>query len=126
VGFALEGIQGSERRIPNGYESMALNMSFYQELMERLAIILMQIKVKQSCCELVEFRILCGRIKAISRIAALVFRRAIFYLFKDLLGGIPWVSVGRKGSPGQLVSTQTPLLRERWQETCVDEQRAHG
>jgi len=41
--------------------------------------------------EMVEFRILYGGSRAISRITALDFRRANFGLFKDLLGGIPWV-----------------------------------
>ena len=38
---------------------------------------------------MVEFKILYGRSKAISRIATLDFRRASFDFFKDLLGGIP-------------------------------------
>ncbi|GAB0206941.1 hypothetical protein GRJ2_003159700 [Grus japonensis] len=41
--------------------------------------------------EMVEFRILRGRSRAISRITTLDFRRANFGLFKDLLGRIPWV-----------------------------------
>ncbi|GAB0209598.1 mitochondrial enolase superfamily member 1 [Grus japonensis] len=41
--------------------------------------------------EMVEFRILHGRSRAISRIKTLDFRRANFGLFKDLLGRIPWV-----------------------------------
>ena len=41
--------------------------------------------------ETVEFRILHGGSRAISRIKNLDFRRANFGLFKDLLGGIPWV-----------------------------------
>ncbi|GAB0177486.1 hypothetical protein GRJ2_000213900 [Grus japonensis] len=40
--------------------------------------------------EMVEFRILHGRSRAISRITTLDFRRANFGLFKDLLGRIPW------------------------------------
>jgi len=40
---------------------------------------------------MVEFRILCGGSRAISRIKTLDFRRANFGLFKDLLGGITWV-----------------------------------
>jgi len=40
--------------------------------------------------EMVNFRILHGRNRAISRITALEFRRAIFGLFKELLGGILW------------------------------------
>jgi len=39
--------------------------------------------------EMVEFRILRGRSRAISRIKTLDFRRAKFGLFKELLGGIP-------------------------------------
>jgi len=38
--------------------------------------------------EMVEFKILCGKSKAISRIATLDFGGANFDLFKDLLGGI--------------------------------------
>jgi len=45
--------------------------------------------------EMVELKILCGRSKVIHRIATLDFRRASFYFFEDLLGGIPWASVGR-------------------------------
>jgi len=41
--------------------------------------------------EMVEFRILRGGSRAISRITALDFKRANFGLFKDLLGGIPWI-----------------------------------
>jgi len=43
--------------------------------------------------EIVEFKILLGRSKAVSRIATLDFRRANFYLFKGLHGNIPWVRV---------------------------------
>jgi len=41
--------------------------------------------------EMVQFRILCGGSRAITRIKTLDFGRANFGLFKDLLGGIPWV-----------------------------------
>jgi len=41
--------------------------------------------------EVVEFRILCGGSRGISRIKTLDFRRANFGLFKELLGGILWV-----------------------------------
>jgi len=40
--------------------------------------------------EMVEFSILCGRSRAISRIKTLDLRRYNFGLFKELLGGIPW------------------------------------
>jgi len=40
--------------------------------------------------EMVEFRMLRGGSRPISRITTLDFRRADFGLFKDLLGGIPW------------------------------------
>lgn len=39
----------------------------------------------------VEFRILHGRNKRISRIAIPDFTRPYFDLFKNLFGGIPWV-----------------------------------
>ena len=42
--------------------------------------------------EMVEFRILHGRSRAITRITTLDFRRANFGLFKDLLGRIPRIS----------------------------------
>ncbi|GAB0209089.1 hypothetical protein GRJ2_003374600 [Grus japonensis] len=41
--------------------------------------------------EMVEFRILRGRSRTMSRITTLDFRRANFGLFKALLGKIPWV-----------------------------------
>jgi len=41
--------------------------------------------------EMVEFRILRRGSSARSRIKSLDYRRANFGLFKDLLGGIPWV-----------------------------------
>jgi len=40
---------------------------------------------------MVDFRILRGGSRAVSRITALDFRRANFVLLKDFLGGIPWV-----------------------------------
>ena len=42
--------------------------------------------------EMVEYRILCGRSRAMSWVTTLDFKRANFILFKDLLGGIPWAS----------------------------------
>jgi len=43
--------------------------------------------------EMVEFRILHGGSRAISRIKTLDFRRANFGLFKELLGETPWVGL---------------------------------
>jgi len=40
---------------------------------------------------MVEFRILCGGSRAISRIKTLYFKRTNFDVFKELLGGMPWV-----------------------------------
>ena len=50
--------------------------------------------------EMVEFRILHGGSRAISRIKTLDLRRANFALFKDILGGILWVRAleGRGGA----------------------------
>lgn len=41
----------------------------------------------------VEFRIMCERSKAISRIETLGLKRENFVLFMDLFGGIPWARV---------------------------------
>jgi len=41
--------------------------------------------------DMVEFMILCGGSRTICRITALDFRKVNFGLFKNLLGGIPWV-----------------------------------
>ena len=50
--------------------------------------------------EMVEFKILCRRSKAISRVASLDFTRANYDLFKELLGGILWAkAVEGKESP---------------------------
>jgi len=50
-----------------------------------------QVGGRLSCSdhEMVEFRILHGRSRAISRIKTLDFRRAKFGFFKELFGGIP-------------------------------------
>jgi len=47
--------------------------------------------LSSSKLEMVEFRILYGGSRAISRITTLDFKRDNFGLFKDLLAGIPWV-----------------------------------
>jgi len=53
------------------------------------------VKVRGSCScsdnEIVNFRIMYGGSRAISRIKTLDFRRANFGLLKELLGGIPWI-----------------------------------
>jgi len=55
--------------------------------------------------EMVEFRILRGGSRTISRIKTLDFRRANFGLFKELLGGIPWVrTLEGRGGPRELVA----------------------
>ena len=55
--------------------------------------------------EMVKFRILCGGSRAITRITTLDFRRANFGLFKDLLGGIPWVkALEGRGGPRELIT----------------------
>ena len=52
----------------------------------------MQVGGRLGCSdhETVEFRILSGGSRLISRIKTLDLRRANFGLFKELLGGIPW------------------------------------
>jgi len=55
--------------------------------------------------EMVEFRILRGGSREISRIKTLDLRRANFGLFKELLGGIPWArALKGGGGPGVLVA----------------------
>lgn len=48
-----------------------------------------------SCQEMLEYRSICSRHRAISSITALDFRRTTFGLFKELLGEVPWVLAGR-------------------------------
>lgn len=63
--------------------------------------------------DMVKFKNLYGGNRAKSRVPALAFRRAKSGLFKDLLGGIPWVS-GLEGMGWiQVVEVQT-LLLQRW------------
>jgi len=52
--------------------------------------------------EMVKFRVLHGGSRAINRITALDLRRAKFGLFRELLGGIPWVRA----------------LKGRWVQEC--------
>jgi len=64
--------------------------------------------------EMVEFRIVGGGSRAISKIKTLDFRRANFGLFKELLGGIPWVRAleGRGSkSAGPCLNITSSMLR---------------
>jgi len=68
--------------------------------------------------EMVEFRILRGGSRAISRIKILDFRRANFGLFKELLGGIPWV----RALEGRGVQECWSLFKHRFlhaQDQCI-------
>jgi len=68
--------------------------------------------------EMVEFRILCGGSKAISRIKILDLRRADFALFKELLGGIPWA----RALEGRGVQECWSLFKRHFlhaQEQCI-------
>lgn len=61
--------------------------------------------------ERVEFGILHGRNEAVSRIAAVDFRRAVFDLFKYLIGGILWVrTLEDMEAHEELADIKTPLL----------------
>jgi len=67
---------------------------------------------------MVEFRILCGRSRAISRIKTLDFRRANFGLFKELLGGLLWV----RALEGRGVQECWSLLKHHFlhaQDWCI-------
>ena len=65
--------------------------------------------------EMVNFKILRGGSRAISRIKTLDYKRANFGLFKDLLRGIPWVKAleGRERSKraGRYLSITSSVLR---------------
>ncbi|GAB0206727.1 hypothetical protein GRJ2_003138300 [Grus japonensis] len=63
--------------------------------------------------EMVEFRILRGRSRAVSRITALDFRRANFGLFKDLLGTIPWDKVLEGKGPCERPDCKNICLKDR-------------
>jgi len=68
--------------------------------------------------EKLSFRILRGRITSISRIKTLDFRRANFGLFKELLGGIPWV----RALEGRGVQESWSLLKHHFlhaQDWCI-------
>lgn len=61
--------------------------------------------------DMVELKNLCGGNRAESRIPALDFRRAEFGLFREVLGGIPWVR-GLEGMGWvQVVKLQALLLQ---------------
>jgi len=67
---------------------------------------------------MVEFRILRGGSRAISRIKTLDLRRANFALFKELLGGIPWA----RALEGRGVQECWSLFKRHFlhaQEQCI-------
>ena len=67
---------------------------------------------------MVEFRILHGGSRAISSIKTLDFRKTNFGLFKDLLGGIPWV----RGLEGRGVQESWKLFKHHFlhaQDRCI-------
>jgi len=71
-----------------------------------------------SDCEIVEFRILHGGSRAISRIKTLDLRRANIGLFKELLGGIPWA----RALEGRGVQECWSLFKHHFlhaQERCI-------
>ena len=68
--------------------------------------------------EMVEFRLLRGGSRAISRITSLDLRRANLGLFRDLPGGIPWV----KDLGGSEVQESWLIFKHRFlqaQEQCI-------
>jgi len=75
--------------------------------------------------EMVEFKILRGGSRAISRIKTLDLRRADFALFKELLGGIPWV----RALEGRGVQEHWPLFKHHFlqaQEWCIPLRKKSG
>ena len=76
----------------------------------------MQVGGRLGCSdhETVEFRILSGGSRLISRIKTLDLRRANFGLFKELLGGIPWaraLEVGGSKRAGCCLNITSSMLR---------------
>ena len=68
--------------------------------------------------EMVEFRILRGGSRAISRIKTLDLRRADFALFRELLGGIPWA----RALEGRGVQESWSVFKQHFlhaQEQCI-------
>ena len=62
--------------------------------------------------EMVVFRILRGGSRAVSRTKTLDLRRANFGLFKDLLGGIPWVrALEGRGVQERCLNITSSMLR---------------
>ena len=61
--------------------------------------------------EMVNFRILRGGSRPISRIKTLDFRRANFGLFKELPGGIPWVRALEGKRAGRCLNITFSKLR---------------
>ena len=75
--------------------------------------------------EIVELRILRGGSRAISRIKILDFGRANFGLFKDLLGGIPWV----RALDGRGVQKNWSLFKHHFlhaQDRCIHLSKKSG
>ncbi|GAB0204618.1 mitochondrial enolase superfamily member 1 [Grus japonensis] len=72
--------------------------------------------------ETVEFRILHGSSRAVSRIRSLDFRRTNFGLFKDLLGRIPWV----RALEGRGVQESWSIFKHHFlqaQDWCIPKNR---
>ena len=68
--------------------------------------------------EMTEFRILHGGRRAVSRITTLDFRRANFGIFKEVLGGIPWV----RALEGRQVQENWSLFKHHFlhaQDWCI-------
>jgi len=68
--------------------------------------------------EMVQFRIMRGGNRVVSKIKTLDFRRANFGLFKDLLGGIPWV----RALEGRRVQESWSLFKHHFlhaQDRCI-------
>ena len=75
--------------------------------------------------EMVEFKFLSGRSKAISRIATLDFRKANFDLFQDLLGAILWAPVLEGKGASESWSAFKQLFFQA-QDRCVPVSKKSG
>lgn len=72
-----------------------------------------------------EFRILCGRNKAVSTITILNFKIASFHLSKTVLGGIPWIGAleGKRAQESWLTFNYHFFQAQDW---CIPRSKKLG
>ena len=75
--------------------------------------------------ETVEFRILCGRNKAVSTVTIVNFKIASFHLSKTVLGGIPWIGAleGKRAQESWLTFSHHFFQVQDW---CIPRSKKLG